>query len=749
MFKKAFIYMGICALAVSLGAKTLEENFKTPPKEFRPYTMWWMNGEINQATIDDQIGMISECGFGGITPLALIHWKPSTVPAYPTPEYFAAYEKIVEKCKDLGLQMIFYDDGDFPSGIAGGTMAQHKGKLQKQIWQGRFDGGQAVPETNAPEGDLRAVLARNKTTGKWKDITKECEYFFMPEDKWEPARGHGRDGGAIWIKKTVRWNRPDKDYDVYVYICAEIPGAHVVDCLDPKAVEFFMTLTYDKMDAVLKNKHYWGDIIKSTFFDDQAIYYVQDFSQWSNTVDEAFKKKFGHYPSMYYPYLFDNGVDDEKSGAARSMMLDIRSELFAYAYPGTTEKWAKERGMTAAGHPAGSYQRDPLVYNCDPLKFYKYAGAVLMDSIHRKDLAPEGAKVPCSSAINYDKEMVYCETYGNFQPAHENDGLMLYRGAIDMYARGVNCIIAHGTWLTPERMGIVPEISWRNPAMAGDLPGYTEWAGRIQSVMQGGRNVADLAVVYPIRTLEANHKFRAAPLGEDNRWPYSDYMDVANIITGGLKRGFHYLHPEVIAEKCKTKNGAFVLPNKIHPQQFKAVILPMCQYMNLPEMKKIKEFHDAGGLVIATGFAPEKSADLNVADAEIQKLSDAIFKNGKGILVTELTQENLQKALDSRNIAWNFLGSSDLPEENKADIAYINYRKDGRDFYFTGNSSKQDAKATLKIRGKGNWEMWNPHTGEISKATPKYEKLFGEDYAVFNLDFAPGKAAFITRKLKK
>ncbi len=727
-------------------ALSLAETFANPPKSVRPYTMWWMNGSIDQATIDYQIAKIDEMGFGGVTPLAMLGgFQPNTSPAYRTPEYYDSYVNLVEKCRELGLQMLFYDDANFPSGIAGGAMkTTFSDDLQKQLWQGKLENTGASAEILAPVGTLKAVYAYDPATKQFDDITPEVSYLDIPESQWQGSGGACRDTTTPWLKKKIVWNSPSAGKTMLAYVCAQIADAGTVDYLNPESVRKFMTLTYDEMDAAFAGRNYWGEVFKSTFYDDISIYGTADFSQWSDTVDEAFRDKYGFYPYAFYPYFYNANpeIDDAKAGAMRSMAFDVRSELFAKSYPGTTEEWCAERGMTTSGHCAGAYERNPLVFGLDSIKFYKYSGAVLTDSIHGKDFAVKGIKIPVSAAVNYDKPMVYCETYGNFQPDSENDGLMLYRGAIDMYARGVNCIVAHGTWLTDTQVATIPEISWRNPKMADEIPAYTEWAGRVQSIMQGGAQVAEIAVVYPIRTLEANYKFTRNGIVSWEELPYADYIEVGQILTGGLKRGFHFLHPDVIAERCGVEGASLTLDNRYHPQKYKAVILPKCEYMNLAEMQKIKAFHDAGGLVIATGVVPSKSANVNVEDSEIQALSAAIFTNGNGILVAQAHQELISRALSGSSVAWEYFGSNNILGD---DIACMQYKKDGRDFYFIGNSSKQKATVTIKIKGRSDWQLWNPHTGEISEAKPSYQKVKGTEYALFKLTLDPGRSMFASR----
>ena len=88
---------------------------------------------------------------------------------------------------------------------------------------------------------------------------------------------------------------------------------------------------------------------------------------------------------------------------------------------------------------------------------------------------------------------------------------MLYRAAMEVYARGINYLLPHGTWWDPATMRIVPEISWRNPDMGPELPRYNRWAARCETLLRAGRHAADIGVLYPIDDLAARYQVGLLP----------------------------------------------------------------------------------------------------------------------------------------------------------------------------------------------------------------------------------------------
>lgn len=731
-------------------ARPLPDQFRNPDVAMRPYVLWWLNGELTREKIDYLLDHIRNTdGFGGVAPLTLARRKPPTNPPYLSQDWIGMYRQIIESGKKNHLGFMYYDDCDFPSGVAGGlTKEKFPGDMERFLWQGKSEKSQgAGPVTVlAPEQKISCALAKDPRTNTFVDVTDKVKTTVLPtaEQKdfsCQPATSQNVNTIRGFLKQKIEWTAPDKDWILYVYSCPVNGETAKLNYLSPRAVKDFMSLTYDVMDKALKNDDFFGTACKSTFYDDLSMYSTPGGSSWSDEVDERFEKTYGASPRLYYPSLF---YEDESSeaDARRSMLLKTRSEQLSETYPRMIQEWCDRHGMNASGHPAGAYETSPL-YTCgDVIVFYKHQNEVLFDYVHSKNQGLNGFKAATAAAINYDKQIVNCEIYGNFHPDKDNDGLMLYRGAIDAYTRGANHLVVHGSWLDENNVRPIPEISWRNPRLGKDLPAYTTWAARVETILRQGKHQADIAVLYPIRTLEAHHRFQywgdaRSGVAEYPELPHADYLKVGAILTNDLKSDFHFLHPDVLEQKCSVADRVLALETG-NRQEFKALILPKCEYMSLGTMKKIREFADKGGLVIATGKLPSKSDNPAVPDAEIEKISREVFGGMGGIFLENSSAENLRKALDSKNATYNVRGTCNLGREVNCQHREL----DGRHFYFTGNAGDQKADLHLEISGSGKWSVWNPHTGDIEPVHPKQDG----NKALFDLVLDPGQARFLVRE---
>jgi hypothetical protein len=56
--------------------------------------------------------------------------------------------------------------------------------------------------------------------------------------------------------------------------------------------------------------------------------------------------------------------------------------------------------------------------------------------------------------------------------------------------------------------------------------------------------------------------------------PYTDYLNVSNLLTNYVGKDFTFIHPEVLDKKCKVVDGKLHLENRIDWEDFKVLIVP-------------------------------------------------------------------------------------------------------------------------------------------------------------------------------
>ena len=429
-------------------------------------------------------------------------------------------------------------------------------------------------------------------------------------------------------KGKLVWKAPAGTWRVMIFACAKA-GNNLVDFLSPESVDKFITLTYDEYFKRLAD--HFGTTIKRNLFSD--VGFSGQTRPWTPAFNEKFQKKFGISPVLFYPALwYDIGSDTE---AARVAMFGFLADLMSEGYPACVGLWCHAHGLQNSGQPSAGYELNPVDLFGDPFKFYRHVDIPQVDAKSTHANGRSGFKLISSVATVYDRPLVAAEEFSGFAEK-TFDRTMLYRSGMEQFVRGVNRVIPHGMWLDPQHVGRPPLISPFSTKLLHALPDYSGWVGRSCQLLQGGRPVVDIAMLYPIASLEAYYNFG---LPDKLHWgwgryapPEADYQRVGDVLTCHVRRDFTFLHPGELETQCKQQSvgqdATLHLNNATNWQDYRVLIIPGGKVIPWACLKKIKEFYDNGGRVVSTTCLPEKSAELG-HDADVRAAVDAMFGQGR------------------------------------------------------------------------------------------------------------------------
>lgn len=678
--------------------------FKNPPKQFYPTPFWHINGEMTDEGIVQQMTDAKlKAKFNGVAVLPV----GNTLPDFLSGAYFKKFGLILEAAKKLDVNIILYDDTGFPSGTAGGQLEkQFPQDVRKTIEKSEvIRTGPGFWKSPLPVGKLMAAVAMNTETLERIDLR-----------------------GSINEHQILNWRVPAGDWRIMFFTCNTATfwkSYFPVDYLDTTAVNHFMSLTYDKYAKQFSS--YFGNTIQLTFFDDVGFLWTE--RTWTNAFNEKFREVNGFDPAVYYPALWYNiGSETE---AARVAFFNTRSELMAEGYPKMVTKWTKKYGLKNTGHPPGNYGIQPVDMSGDIFKFYRYTDLPLADLIIEYGRGRDGFKLISSASDLYDRPITATEIYGALKEELV-DSLMLYRALMEIQARGINFVIPHGMWYDPSKVSIPPLVSPFSKKLAPGLSSYSDYVGRTCYLLQGGRRVSDIALLYPIASLQGGFYFDSPDNKRAGTWAYpeADYLKISDMLTNEIRRDFTFVHPEYLAtDKYSVQKGQLHLNNNENFQDYKIIIIPGGKVISVEALRKIKQFYDAGGKVIATTLLPSLSAELG-RDREIVKLVAELFganavknpqvqtnnQGGKALFIPNPTTKVLSEVLAG------FAPDADVRfAENPAItsklgvFSYLHKIHDGKDIYFFANSGDNEINTEVLLRGKLNLENWNPHTGKVSR----------------------------------
>ena len=694
---------GWCVGADKAGA--LPAEFVNPPFQYQSRPLWFWNGQLDA---DKTKAMVAACKTAGYYGMGIVPTKSMGI-EFMGPEFLKQYKVAVDEAGKLGMKMCLYDECWFPSGSAGGLLARHHPEaLSKRLDMLASDVSGSREFTQAvPEGTLMGAVAMEAASKKRLDLTAAV-----------------KDG-------TLRWNVPAGEWKVMIFICVPDGGDGLMDYLDPKAAEAFIALTYQAYHDAMPAQ--FGTTIDGAFYDEPAFYHVKGGRAWTERFNERFRARFKTDPGTLYPALFfDIGPD---TASARNALFGMRSELFATGFVKTIGDWCAAHRMDLTGHADQEELVNPVIGTVgDMLKAFKYQSMPGIDEILGYGRNSRACKVVSSAANNYDRPQVMVECYG----AMEDPPLtILYKEAMDHFAKGINTMVPHAVWYDQGAIGYKPNLSPGAAKYGAELPAYNQYIGRLQRMLQGGRHVADIGVLYPIATLQAGSWFGpGSPVDGCVDIPEADYMQVGEMLALGVRRDFTFVHPEVLEERCAAAGTTLTLNNKVNYEHWRAFIIPGSRCINVGTLRRIKQFYDQGGTVIATTRLPDSAAEPG-ADAEVRQLVIDIFgdqkechrnaKGGKAWFLPSPGAAALGSVLNEALPDGDVVIGHDLTASG-GNFSYIHKVKDGRSLVFLANSSDGAVDTWVSLRGKLVPEIWNPHDGKMGPS--EYEHVAGKEGTV-------------------
>lgn len=752
----------------------LKKAFANIKNEYRTVPFLHMDGDISDDDkITSLIASYRKCGYGGLALLPVYETKPD----YATEEYYEAYGNILEKLKKAGMSAIYYDDRDFPTGWAGGELAEkYPQLLAKKLcrYEKNCTEGEHVSIPLKMNGATMSLVAFEADTSEVLDLRR-----FINGDKLE-------------------WDVPDGNWIVQQYCCEYAENEKFVNYLDYNACKTFVNLSYKRFAD--RFEEYIGDTVNITFYDDLQLRTINR-RMWDDSFNAVFKEQYGFDPAPYYPALYG----DMKGEAEhyRALMFNCRAHMFTEGFFRAVSEFTNAHGLRCTGHVAEQKTTAAPWLFGDGMAVHKYAGACGIDLVHRYMYGFNGLKIVSSAAYNYDCPLVCCEIYGNYLKLDES---LLYREAMNAFARGVNYLIPHTLWLSGNAR-IPHEVSHRSEQFRDVIKPFNDYAARCQTMLRGGRHVCDIALLYPVYSLESQTTLFEAPASgfEFPTTPVNaDYMNIINTLMNYCGVDLTVLHPDVFNEKCHVDEGELFLANNVNIERYKLLIVPGSETISVKSLRLIRKLYASGGKIIFTDILPSRALEFNPEktdtadyDSEVNQLiceligitsvevnefeqfyhnsneagGEVYYLPASGTAAdgTDMVDSALLNAVISNKLDIDLdVRIDDMPRIKNSGILnlqlssyynvnldksaggvfnYIHRRNAGADIYFFANSTRYPYKGRVSLRGSFNiCEEWNPNNGSTRRINHEPEKFGDTDYTTIELDLSEFSSTFIVAR---
>lgn len=792
IFFKQSIGIAFCVLlavstgcSVSMAKKDMKKEFSNPSGQYRPQPFMKLTGKMTPELMIAKLNAAHAAGMGGVS----AELSSSATPAYQSKEFYLLYRDILEHAKSLDMQVVFYDDVDFPSGKAAGRINSDYPHLRAQM--------------------LRLTEKNTSGDASLKNVLFDYPGEYVGTVALNPVTHQRIDISDQMTDKKVSWEVPSGEWKIMVFSMEQ--GGPLIDYMNEESVDKYIELLYEPLASHVGE--YFGTVLEKTFFDDVGFLYHTN--PWNKNIDTLFTERYGKDPLIYYPALwYDIG---EETLSARNAFFGIRSELIGGVFTRKIAEWCENHGLKASGHAGGNYEPNPNLLYGDPFKFYKYQQIPMQDMIHGYPYGRPGFKLISSVADLNNRGIVASEIFAAYT-SRELDRKMLYRATMEAMVRGVNFFIPYESYLPWQPIaGAIPTLEGEKYNLIAEFPNYTAWAGRSNSLLQGGRRVSDIALIFPIESLEAVSPFTSKKdidpssvvvprrnstflgFGASSDEPFvmptervtttildsasnivhksNDYNKISDLLSNQIRRDFTYVSSqEFVTDKFQIENGTVFMNTPDTWQRYKLLILPSSQVISVEMLQKMRDFYLAGGRILSTAELPFKSVEFG-KDAEVGVLIKEIYgvdsqpserflrenqAGGKLLYLPKTTIETLTEAInqllpdgdviiqpieklthkDRGDVLIGVDVYKDLPQKLLGAFSYIHKVKDGLDVYLFANSTNEPINTQVKLQGKKKLEKWDPHTGTFEQWPTKCVEENGHTYTVVDLSMDPVNSVF-------
>ena len=288
-----------------------------PSREYSPLPFWFLNGDLTHREIRRQLQDFQAHGVHGV----VLHPRMgmSRRIGYLSPLFFRYLRTAVKTAAELGMTVILYDEGMYPSGSAGGQIVRERPDLASRgiLWvEAPQPGDTVLLETD------HGLLVERFSGGTLRGIHA------------------GEDDGEPRVPRSA-------------------------DILNPEAVSAFLRLTHE---AYAREFSPWfGSTIRAFFTDEPSILgrnAPAGMQPWTRGFAEIFREAGGHLAGL--EALFRGG-ENEDTALYRRLILERESTV----YYGALSSWCESHGLALMGHP---HQSDDI----EVLRWFQIPGQDLV-----------------------------------------------------------------------------------------------------------------------------------------------------------------------------------------------------------------------------------------------------------------------------------------------------------------------------------------------------------------------------------
>ncbi|WP_042462356.1 glycosyl hydrolase [Neobacillus dielmonensis] len=657
----------------------LREQFHNPSAEYSVFPFWFLNGDLTKEEISRQLNDFKSKGVLGVVAHPRIG-IPEDI-EYLGPKFMDLMQFIMEEATRLGMKMIIYDEGMYPSGSAHGKVVENNPeyaarglRMSLHPASGYIHIQESLEEYEEIVLAVAVKFVGEKEIDPQSIISLEVENNTVSFEPTEPGDWSVVSLISTFSKGTVRGIHLGEDDGE--------PGAPPAgDLLNPDAMQKFIRVTHDVYYEHLKE--YFGNTIEAMFTDEPSVIGrcvdTEKIKPWTIGFLDYYQEH-GNESTDLLSLWFDIGSDTNIK--RRNFKKTVNKRLQETYYLPISE-WCESHGIQLTGHPETS----------DDIGFLKYFQLPGQDLVWRW-VGPEDNKGitgrdstlgKCSSDAARHRglprnanEVFGCCGPNGHQWQFSVDDMKWF---VDwLFVRGVNKLYPHAFYysIEGERLNERAPDNGPHNAWWKYYKSIADYERRMSWLLSECTNVTDIAI-----------------LCEEDRLPWK----IAEpFYTNQIE--FNYLEEELFLQDCIFEENKV----KIQNQNYRVLIIEnLEQLVSNDLVNKLNLFLENGGKVIV--YNPGRN-NLPLSGNVIQ-----IFNYNSVI-----------GAID------RVLSRDVYLTPNNPGLRVTHIVKEGIDFYVLVNEDDHAIEGELAVKCHGaleRWDAWNSSIEalEIKGADDTYTRL--------------------------
>jgi hypothetical protein len=705
----------IASRAQELGIAALRESFKAPPPDTRIMMRWWWFGPaVSKAELKRELEQMQAAGIGGVEianlyPLRLddpstgFHNQP-----FLSDEHIASLRYAAEEARRLGLRVDITLGSGWPYGGPHIPITQNAGVLRIDTAAvNRHDRSVALPDISSGEKLIAAFAVPTPDGAESLADAKQ-----IPTD----AASMGR----------LQLPTDQSSAEGVIFFIASRTG--MVVKRPSVGAEGFVLDHYDPA-AIANHVHTVGERLLEAFPDQPPYAIFSDSlevvgSNWTGDYLKEFRNRRGYDLIPHLPALIgDVGPQTE---AVRHDWGKTLSELVELRYLQPLQQWAHEHHTQLR---AQNYGNPPVTLNS-----YRFADLIEGEGQASPTMWREFSWTRWAASAGHllARSVVSSETWTWLHsPSFRAIPLDMKAEADLHFLQGINQLIGHGWPYSPEselepgqRMYAAAAFNAHNPWFFA-MPEVAAYLQRVSFALRQGKPSANVALYMPNDGAWAsfNAARRLASSANPVTGSQAPRASASPQSVSNTGWGNASLDGSIRSILSKTLIGTildagfsldFIDPSMITTigVRYSVLVLPDVKRIDLAVYRKIEQYAQSGGVVIALGNAPSVGPGL-VEEArdtsEIKTISQLLFV-APGHLGHRVADES---ALASD------LGRFAKPEviyaATQSDIGFLHRKLSDGDLYFVANTSNQPRVLNAVFAHTSRRaEWWDALTGEIT-----------------------------------